>query len=908
MKKILPTLVFSILTNCGFSQEIDILRVPWGVAAHPHRAEELANIDKSFGLVEDADIRWMREDFSFAYICKDPATMNFERYDDLIAKTEEYGIMFLPVLQGFDNEIQGSRPDVTPLYEHLDAWRDYVRATVTRYKDKLKYWEIWNEEDGGFWRPHPDANQYVPLLQAAYEEIKAIDPELQVVVGGLTGWNTEYLKAMYEAGAKDYFDIIAVHPYNEGPDRSLRAKRVMGEFKQVMANYGDGDIPIWITEFGTTSFQSPLMNQQPDFMLKAIGYGLKKLGKTPPANLKDLKVGIAVSPRITDLDEVERSRNWLPGISEDSIVAIPFTELQALDPDEYPVLIGAEGTTIDEPLLEPLLGYVKKGGLLLAVNKLPFYYVRYLDENGIWQTKERHNITYPMFRMKFEAFWTGDYPYNSSSVKTSEDALNEGLPAVDNVYLTRYLSGEGMEEGDTYYPIITALRSDGNRVAEGMSLYTYGDWQGGVLMSTAAVDAGYTWEEQANLLQRVYLTYLSLGVEKMFWYDLHNDGYSPYEREHNFGLLGWNWNPKPAYHAYKELTEALGQNPTFEERRNMGDPDIWALVFDRAEDNKKVLAIWAVDVTATVTFCGQEIPLTDNKVHFVYLNKNGRPLINTLESPVYIDFGKINMQSPFPWNNMNENSRLTGSKIPNLIDSIGGETRISLEVVEGFTGISSGGLTETETGFEQAATADFFYSGTDMESACLLLKGLDTEQDLDFSFYGGSTLTIGDRYTRYKVTGSNEGEGILNAALNTSEVVEIYKIRPDSLGTIRIEISKPAGNTDSGYYILNLMTIAPSCTGADSGSNTDIMTTTDAKSGKTLILFPNPVHDTLYINSTESLEEIVIVDYFGRTVTRYSGKQAKRKFISLVSLRKGYYLVKFTDKNGNVHTKKVIKE
>ena len=32
----------------------------------------------------------------------------------------------------------------------IQYWREYVSGTVGRYKDDVKYWEVWNEFNGGF--------------------------------------------------------------------------------------------------------------------------------------------------------------------------------------------------------------------------------------------------------------------------------------------------------------------------------------------------------------------------------------------------------------------------------------------------------------------------------------------------------------------------------------------------------------------------------------------------------------------------------------------------------------------------------------------------------------------------------------------------------------------------------------
>lgn len=590
---------------------------PWGVCAHAQKNPEWPMIDNELLKCQQAGIKWMRVDIQFSYVCATAGVMQFSRYDSLLLKCRQYGIQILPILQAFDSEITKPRPDMVPIYNHLPEWRAFVNAVVTRYHGDMKYWEIWNEQDGGFWKPSPNAAQYVPVLKAAYEEIKSIDTACAVIVGGLSGWNTDYLKNMYNAGAKGYFDKIAVHPYGYATDKSARIIRMRNDFYAEMKLRGDSGMPVWITESGGSSFVAPTIQKQPQFVVKAIRYALHKLGK----DTTSFKVGIAVSPRVPNLDEVETWRSWLPGIT---LEPIPFSELATVDPAEFPVILGSESTTTDQPLLEPLRNYVINGGLMLAVNVLPFYYTGIQNPDGTWSNVSQTGITYPYFRLGFEAFWTKPgIPQSTTRIAVSPDALAGGVPALSNVLVDRFISPKNLQPGDTYYPIIHAYNSTDVNVGEAMSLFTYGDWQGGILMGTASLAGGYSESDQANLLQRVYLNYLSLGVEKIFWYDLHNDGNNAADKESNFGLLRWDFSPKPSYNAYKEMTGYLGSNPGFVKRLPTVDNDIWALAFRKQEDSSAVLAVWSADTAVTYNVLHRDSLIATYKgakVRFIVLN------------------------------------------------------------------------------------------------------------------------------------------------------------------------------------------------------------------------------------------------------------------------------------------------
>ncbi len=134
-----------------------------------------------------AGIRWARTDFDWTTVQHQAGgPWDYTMFDETLRKAEAAGITILPILA---YDVAWARP----AYQHLDLWREYVRNMVSRYKGRLTYWEVWNEPDlEQFWKEKPDPANYTTLLKAAYEEIKAIDPEAKVLLGGLSGIPFEF--------------------------------------------------------------------------------------------------------------------------------------------------------------------------------------------------------------------------------------------------------------------------------------------------------------------------------------------------------------------------------------------------------------------------------------------------------------------------------------------------------------------------------------------------------------------------------------------------------------------------------------------------------------------------------------------------------------------------------------------
>jgi hypothetical protein len=117
-----------------------------------------------------------------------------------------------------------------------------------RYGPELAAIEIWNEPDQSneayFAGPSKPA-RYAALLRAAYPAIKQADPSVEVLGGSLVGSNGLFLRALYAAGIKGYYDALSVHYYNLTV-ASLRS------IHEVQVANGDAT-QLWLDEFGWTS-------------------------------------------------------------------------------------------------------------------------------------------------------------------------------------------------------------------------------------------------------------------------------------------------------------------------------------------------------------------------------------------------------------------------------------------------------------------------------------------------------------------------------------------------------------------------------------------------------------------------------------------------------------------------------
>lgn len=187
---------------------------------------------------------WAREHFQTHNFYLESREAWFARYDAILKKYKENNINVLGMVAY--NESGGKTPP------NLEEWRSFLRILIERYKDYVKYWEIWNEPDSpDYLTPHnPEA--YVPILSAAYSEIKSVDPEVKVLSAGLASPNPYFAKKLYKL-ASDKFDIFAFHVYycqtyfEEGNTAALETK--LDQIKEIV-NSNQSNHEVWVTELG----------------------------------------------------------------------------------------------------------------------------------------------------------------------------------------------------------------------------------------------------------------------------------------------------------------------------------------------------------------------------------------------------------------------------------------------------------------------------------------------------------------------------------------------------------------------------------------------------------------------------------------------------------------------------------
>ncbi|MEA3396116.1 MAG: cellulase family glycosylhydrolase [Chloroflexota bacterium] len=263
---------------------------PFGINTFLEQEADPEKRARSLQMIADAGFHWIRQEFPWEDIeihgqgdFEDrrhlPHRSAWDKYDHIVDLAEQH---HLEIIARLSNPPAWSRAtgDANGTYappDNFDDYGDYVATVAARYRGRIRFYQVWNEPNiYPEWGDQPvDPQEYTRLLCLAYDRIKAADPDAVVIAGALAptdqlgalrpdGGNNLmdviFLQRMYDAGAGDCFDILAVNNYMlwSGPtDRRMRPGLMNFSRPQwvrdVMVANGDAAKPIWITEMNSNA-------------------------------------------------------------------------------------------------------------------------------------------------------------------------------------------------------------------------------------------------------------------------------------------------------------------------------------------------------------------------------------------------------------------------------------------------------------------------------------------------------------------------------------------------------------------------------------------------------------------------------------------------------------------------------
>jgi hypothetical protein len=121
-----------------------------------------------------------------------------------------------------------------------------------------------------------------------------------------------------------------------------------------------------------------------------------------------------------------------------------------------------------------------------------------------------------------------------------------------------------------------------------------------------------TEQQQADYLVRMFLINSYQNIPVSIWYDWRNDGTDPNEREHNFGTVKHDLNPKAAYIAAKVLSSTLA-GYSISERLDLGNENDFAFML--RDGDKEAVAFWTLGTKHNIN-----LPVNPSEVTLIGIN------------------------------------------------------------------------------------------------------------------------------------------------------------------------------------------------------------------------------------------------------------------------------------------------
>jgi hypothetical protein len=254
---------------------------PYGVNVFLDKEVDPWKKEQTLNMVQAAGIGWIKQEFPWSElefkkgVFWDDAHQksSWIKFDEIMDLAAKHGLRVIARLDRAPAWARqpGSNPEAPP--QNLRDFGDFIAAFVQHYQQRgtpVQFLQIWNEPNLNVeWYAGRavDPAGYVALLKEAAQRARAANPSVMILAAPLATTLDNYpdqlnlneliyLDKMYQAGAKDAFDIMAANAYGldrppeDPPDPNVLNFRRVELLRQVMERNGDVNKAIWFNEYG----------------------------------------------------------------------------------------------------------------------------------------------------------------------------------------------------------------------------------------------------------------------------------------------------------------------------------------------------------------------------------------------------------------------------------------------------------------------------------------------------------------------------------------------------------------------------------------------------------------------------------------------------------------------------------
>jgi hypothetical protein len=243
--------------------------LPAGVGVNIHF---LTGHEKDLDLIAGAGFKFVRMDFHWGAIERRKGEYDWSGYGELLTNLEQRGLRAIFILDYSNplyeetvtspNPLSGEAHKNTASPQHpesIAAFARWAAASAKHFQERHVLWEIWNEPNGNFWSPKPDAQQYTALALAACKAIREAEPRTTIIGPASSGFPWEFLETFLRSGVLEYLDAVSVHPYRDPHNPPETAAGDYQKLRTMIERYASpskAKIPILSGEWGYSTYKN----------------------------------------------------------------------------------------------------------------------------------------------------------------------------------------------------------------------------------------------------------------------------------------------------------------------------------------------------------------------------------------------------------------------------------------------------------------------------------------------------------------------------------------------------------------------------------------------------------------------------------------------------------------------------
>jgi hypothetical protein len=225
---------------------------------YPEESRSLKNARRDLEVLKTNNIRVLRIAFGWDAMEPQQGKYDWTFWDEFVRMAvDDYDIKLIPYVCYTPQ--WASRSDKEDFWKHPPRdnarFASFMRQIVSRYKDRIHSWELWNEPDNpAYWAG--SSEEFAALITAGSDAVRAADPNCKVVSGGIA-WNLGFLNELFEDhSASRFIDIVNLHNYYEtwAPESLEQISDYVGNARNIIREHGN-DQPIWMAEIGYSDFR-----------------------------------------------------------------------------------------------------------------------------------------------------------------------------------------------------------------------------------------------------------------------------------------------------------------------------------------------------------------------------------------------------------------------------------------------------------------------------------------------------------------------------------------------------------------------------------------------------------------------------------------------------------------------------